>query len=378
MTTRLARLCILVLLYASGTAVWAQVNDLAIVIDKSSRITEREKQMILEQLDHHLVQRDGRLAVIGVEAVVTDVSPLAARSQGEGEQLLDQLMVEQPASGSGNVAAGIERALSELEENHDQKKTAAVLVVSSGMIQSGSTELNQSYTRWLENILANKAKTANIQIDWIADDRYRQSALIHSVTKATGGTAYFVAGTALPSISLPEMQDTPVQDVPEVDSTSPVAIATVPAQETVIDHKVEPITVPLTDTPAMGWRKPIWLILLLLPILLAVYLAHQRRKRSAVAVDESVNTEPSGDDILPSSGVTQNFNELLDDPDEVSRLNERPEMTTPVPEKPLINESAPPLEPRTRDTVTLFAKGAENGAVEEDEGRTLVRPLKKQ
>lgn len=407
--------CLVILLVSAGlfSPAWARINDIAVVVDKSTGINQGEINTVLDQLNHSFVRSGGRLSVIGVEAVVTEMEPLSAYSQSEAKALLEQLMSDHPPSSSGNVAAGIERALSELLDKSGTGDQAAIIVVSSGRINSGNTASDQSYSRWLAEVLAEKAAKANIRIDWVADARYRDSSLIQSVVKTTGGTAFFVTSSAsgkgtvekikLPA-SLPATQEfkTDSNETDESDkreemisqplNTIPEALTLADSrQDTVVDKEVAVLAVE-NPAPSVYGEKQLWIVLIILLLVLVAYIFISRRKVSSqrplnsdLTAAESVELDPP----VYEPNAARNFNEILEDTTKISRFQEHLEISSPATEKELLIEptqltipdaisvTIDPDEPETGNTATVVKQKPVDDSADEEDGRTVVRPLKR-
>jgi len=194
MTHRICYLVFLLLLLAfSAVAVGETTNrDIVLVLDKGTdlRSIKNEIGTIFEQLN--ATENNTRIAVIGFDAVVTDIASLSLASEGGGKVLLDALTNEEAVSSSANVAAGVERGISELTSQAALDGSKAMIIFSDGNIQTGSEESNQDYRSWLIDVLTQSAIRAKIRIFWVSIEGSTARSFIQQVAESTGGKHYLI------------------------------------------------------------------------------------------------------------------------------------------------------------------------------------------
>jgi hypothetical protein len=126
MTHRIRYLVFLLLLAFSAVVVGEATNrDIVLVLDKGTdlRSIKNEIGTIFEQLN--TAENNARIAVIGFDAVVTDIASLSLASEGGGKVLLDALTNEEAISSSANVAAEQPRSSSISMEPHSKLSQVA-------------------------------------------------------------------------------------------------------------------------------------------------------------------------------------------------------------------------------------------------------------
>ena len=182
-----------VLLLFSSVVSGDETNrDIVLLLDKGIdlRSINNEIGTVFEQLEKS--ENNTRIAIIGFDLVVTDVASLSLASEGGGKVLLEALTHEGGPSSSANVAAGIERGISELTSPEAEAFSKAIIVFSDGVIQTGSEQSDQDYRSWLADVLTPSAVRSKIRIFWVSTGSAASEELIQKVTQATGGKQYLI------------------------------------------------------------------------------------------------------------------------------------------------------------------------------------------
>jgi hypothetical protein len=100
-----------------------------------------------------------------------------------------------------DIAGGVERAVYELSREARPRRRAAVILVTDGIVDVGTTAQNLDRAAWLRQDLAERAARDRIQVFGIALTEEADYQLIQSVAEATGGEYYRVlTSDAMPSV----------------------------------------------------------------------------------------------------------------------------------------------------------------------------------
>jgi len=183
----------LLLLVFSSAAIGDETNrDIVLILDKGIdlRSIKDEIGTVFDQLEK--AENNTRIAVIGFDAVVTDIASLSLASEGGSRVLLDALTNEGDISSSSNVAAGIERGISELNSQETVAVSKTIIVFSDGNIQTGSEQSNQDYRSWLVDVLTQSAARSEIRIFWVSTNTTEFIEFIQKVVKFTEGDQYLI------------------------------------------------------------------------------------------------------------------------------------------------------------------------------------------
>jgi hypothetical protein len=240
MTHRIRYLVFLLLLAFSAVVVGEATNrDIVLVLDKGTdlRSIKNEIGTIFEKLN--TAENNARIAVIGFDAVVTDIASLSLASEGGGKVLLDALTNEEAISSSANVAAGVERSISELTSQEAVDGSKTMIIFSDGNIQTGSEESNQDYRSWLVDVLTQSAIHSKIRIFWVSIENNTSRPFIQQVAESTGGKHYLIDKAAEGEL---------VKDVLLMAATQP-SNETQVESSTAEEVSVAEISEPLEDAP---------------------------------------------------------------------------------------------------------------------------------
>ena len=235
----------LLLLVFSSVAFGDETNrDIVLVLDKGIdlRSIKNEIGTVFDQLEK--TESSTRIAVIGFDAVVTDIASLSLASEGGSRVLLDALTNEENISSSSNVAAGIERGISELTSQEAVAISKTIIVFSDGNIQTGSEQSNQDYRSWLADVLTQSAVRSEIRIFWVSTNTTESVEFVQKVTQFTEGEQYLIKeaaeGKLVKSVLTavgqasgePEAEESPINEDVAISETSEVVdVAPTPESE---------------------------------------------------------------------------------------------------------------------------------------------------
>lgn len=183
----------LLLLVFSSVAVGDEVyRDVVLLLDKGTdlRSIKSDIETVFEQLEQS--ENNTRIAVIGFDVVVTDIASLSLASEGGGKVLLDALTNKEDVPPLTNVAAGIERGISELTSQEAVARSKTIIVFSDGKIQTGDEQSDQDYRSWLADVLTQSAVRAEIRIFWMSTASSTSGEFIQKITQSTGGRQYLI------------------------------------------------------------------------------------------------------------------------------------------------------------------------------------------
>lgn len=248
-----------------GGGAWAASSDIVIVVDKSTNIGTSTPVQALTRLVEQLSETapaGARLSVIGVEAVTTEVEPLAPLRSGRGEALFKQLLKARTPSAAGNIASGFDRALYEIERQGQSDSQAQIIVISSGYIRSGDPASDRDYNDWLESVLKNKAANMGVATYWLYPAKRANQALIHDFVTTTGGQAYGLDSTWHADELLAAMSGTSiVKEVAAAPQERPPEALGIPSESpetaayAAVDEPLSPQAVP--PVPGVTPEEPI-------------------------------------------------------------------------------------------------------------------------
>lgn len=212
-------------------------TDIVLLLDKSIDFKSHKNEItaIFEQLD--TAESKTRIAVIGFDSVVTDIASLSLASEGSSKVLIEALTNEKHISSSTNVAAGIERGISELTSQDAVAASKAIIVFSDGNIQTGSEASNQDYRSWLEDVLTQSAIRSKIRIFWVFTENSTLEDFTRKVGKVaqlTGGNHYLINHAAEGGLAKDVL--TTVTQRPEEQAIEPIAEETVDENLSASDH----------------------------------------------------------------------------------------------------------------------------------------------
>jgi hypothetical protein len=169
-------------------------QDVVFALDKGIDLHALKHDMgtVFDQIEK--AGRNVRIAIIGFDAVVTDIASLSQISEGTSRALLDGLTLEEDISSSSNVSAGIERAIFELTFEPQFASAKTIIVFSDGVIQTGNQQTDKEYQDWLDDVLTQSAVRAKIRVLWVSTKKTgAEEAIQQHITQATNGHWYSVA-----------------------------------------------------------------------------------------------------------------------------------------------------------------------------------------
>jgi Mg-chelatase subunit ChlD len=258
--------CLLFLL-ALSSPVLAESLDVVLLLDDSGSMRTNDPERRLEQgVNNFLLrqQSDTRVAIIAFAADPEVLVPLTHVDRRTLPRLQGTLASLDYDGRWTDTAAAVERALYELRYNGRPDALKAVVLMTDGVIDTGSPGLDQERTSWLRGALMQDAAAEGVQIYGLAFSEQADFQLLYALARGTGAE-YFRADDAsglhraLESIDLALTRaarsttaiatETAQVTTPQRSTAAPAAVQTQPlAQQELLT--AEPLVDDSATTPA--------------------------------------------------------------------------------------------------------------------------------
>lgn len=298
----------ILLLWCLAAAAVAAPQDVMLVLDNSGSMRKNDPGHLAAAAVKNFIDRqadDTRVGLIVFASrpdLLSGLTPLS----GDRSGLRADLGKLDYSGRYTNTASALERALYELRTNGRDDAAKSIILMTDGIIDTGSATRDEEKTHWLESELAPSAKQLGVRVFGVAFTEKADYQLLQSLAHITGGD-YYRAFRArdidgvLRHISEAISQPAPVSadqadtdagaaSTPFRDSTAtpPERIVYVPQQPAPPAKSTSPASIP----PAAGSSGTAWLVTFLLAALLlgtGTWVLFRRRPKAVEALGRALH-----------------------------------------------------------------------------------------
>lgn len=177
-------------LLAWAGILFAAPLDLVLLLDDSAVVKQADPDRRLRDALAVFVRSlraDDRVAIILYDDLASPILPLTlARGEGRG-QILDGLNALAFKNEYSNSAAGLERAIYELNKNGRSAADSGIILLQAGAIRMGDEQQNQTFRSWIRDVLTDNANHTEIPVHVISLGGHADVELGRHVSAETSG-----------------------------------------------------------------------------------------------------------------------------------------------------------------------------------------------
>ncbi len=302
--------CMLILWGLAAAAV-AAPQDVMLVLDNSGSMRKNDPDHLAAAAVKDFIDRqanDTRVGLIVFASrpdLLSGLTPLTDDRSG----LRADLRKLDYSGRYTDTASALERALYELRMNGREGAAKSIILMTDGIIDTGSAASDDEKTRWLEHELAPSAKQLGVRVFGVAFTEKADYQLLQSLAHLTGGDYYrafqardidgvlrhiseAISNPATVAAADESGADSGAASTPFRDtaSTPPERIVYVPQKPVAA---AQPAAEPIQPAPAAsGSHGRAWLVTLLLAALVlgsGAWLVYRRRPKAVEALGRALH-----------------------------------------------------------------------------------------
>ncbi len=245
-----SKLFILLLCFLSFSV--AAKNSIVLLVEKGTQadlaINIATAQAAFDNFQQSKTE-DAELAIISFADTPDVIQAFTVVNEATHKAIGQSLKISGFRSDTVNTAAGLERAISLLNDETDASNNKILLIVSDAKIETGDPETDQQFTEWMTQIISEDAQKSAITVQWHPLSKNANHANIDTFLENLDGNRVVVTPDEIliSEASQPLPISTAQKELEEIQlATSSITTST--AEESIRDSSADPLPAAKTES----------------------------------------------------------------------------------------------------------------------------------